>query len=483
MTGPADPGTGRPCQRRGAALRSARGREERDPGVPDHPAGQAHAGPGGPAHVRRAPTCAGPSPRGSCAARRRQRRLLHAARARQPGRRLRDRARGSRPRAAARRCRASPPLRPRARGADSVSRASPSGAAARAAERAAGARCDDRGAGVRAERAHRHPRRQRARPCPLLAALRQPAPAREHGALRLPRPAGARASTSTGTRSRATPSPSSAPRPDATRTTATSPTSSASCRPGASCSAPAGRRTTSAITTPAASASTTPSSASSRSRTRMLELSGDSGLMMFAYTAEAGSKSEEALSLLASWTATARACKRHRRSLMQITRNSVETMAGPSDWFTGAVYIDAVAAPSDTSRLSASSVHFTPGARTAWHTHPNGQTIFVTRGRRPRAAPRRPDRGDPPRRPRLLRAGRGALARRRADAVHDPPRDGRGRRRGQRRDLGRPRHRRGVRRGARVVLSGSAGRAGTVDVTVTTLNGTSAGSRDQFTYG
>jgi quercetin dioxygenase-like cupin family protein len=65
---------------------------------------------------------------------------------------------------------------------------------------------------------------------------------------------------------------------------------------------------------------------------------------------------------------------------MQITRNSLETAAGPSDWFTGAVYIDTVAAPSDRSQLSASSVHFTPGARTAWHTHPNGQTIFVTEG-------------------------------------------------------------------------------------------------------
>jgi quercetin dioxygenase-like cupin family protein len=65
---------------------------------------------------------------------------------------------------------------------------------------------------------------------------------------------------------------------------------------------------------------------------------------------------------------------------MQITRNSRETQAGPTDWFTGAVYIDAVAAPSDSSRLSGSSVHFTPGARTAWHTHPNGQTIWVSEG-------------------------------------------------------------------------------------------------------
>ena len=65
---------------------------------------------------------------------------------------------------------------------------------------------------------------------------------------------------------------------------------------------------------------------------------------------------------------------------MQITRNGVDTAAGPGDWFTGAVYIDAVASPSSSSRLNASSVRFTPGARTAWHAHPNGQTIYVTEG-------------------------------------------------------------------------------------------------------
>ncbi len=65
---------------------------------------------------------------------------------------------------------------------------------------------------------------------------------------------------------------------------------------------------------------------------------------------------------------------------MQITRNSSETRPGPSEWFTGTVYLDAVAAPAEGSRLSASSVHFTPGARTAWHTHPNGQTIWVIEG-------------------------------------------------------------------------------------------------------
>src|SRR5216117_3391028 len=64
---------------------------------------------------------------------------------------------------------------------------------------------------------------------------------------------------------------------------------------------------------------------------------------------------------------------------MQVTRNGIDTAAGPSAWFTGAVYVDTVATPSAQSRLSASSVHFTPGARTAWHT-PNGQTIYVTEG-------------------------------------------------------------------------------------------------------
>jgi quercetin dioxygenase-like cupin family protein len=65
---------------------------------------------------------------------------------------------------------------------------------------------------------------------------------------------------------------------------------------------------------------------------------------------------------------------------MEITRNGIDTAAGPSDWFTGAVFIDTVATPSEKSRLSASSVHFTPGARTAWHTHPNGQALYVLEG-------------------------------------------------------------------------------------------------------
>jgi quercetin dioxygenase-like cupin family protein len=65
---------------------------------------------------------------------------------------------------------------------------------------------------------------------------------------------------------------------------------------------------------------------------------------------------------------------------MQVTRSNIETMAGPSEWFTGTVCVDAVATPSEQSRLYASNVHFSPGARTAWHTHPHGQTIYVTEG-------------------------------------------------------------------------------------------------------
>jgi quercetin dioxygenase-like cupin family protein len=64
---------------------------------------------------------------------------------------------------------------------------------------------------------------------------------------------------------------------------------------------------------------------------------------------------------------------------MEITRN-VATIEGPGDWFSGKVYLDTVATPSDPARAAAAIVHFTPGARTAWHTHPLGQTLYVTEG-------------------------------------------------------------------------------------------------------
>lgn len=65
---------------------------------------------------------------------------------------------------------------------------------------------------------------------------------------------------------------------------------------------------------------------------------------------------------------------------MQITKNTLATAPGPADWFTGTVFVDTIATANPPSRLAAASVHFTPGARTAWHTHPFGQTIHVTEG-------------------------------------------------------------------------------------------------------
>ena len=65
---------------------------------------------------------------------------------------------------------------------------------------------------------------------------------------------------------------------------------------------------------------------------------------------------------------------------MQITRSSIDTQKGPTDWFTGDVYLDAIAAPTGSSAFAGLLVHFTPGARTVWHTHPHGQTLWVTEG-------------------------------------------------------------------------------------------------------
>lgn len=65
---------------------------------------------------------------------------------------------------------------------------------------------------------------------------------------------------------------------------------------------------------------------------------------------------------------------------MEITRSTIQTMKGPAEWFTGDVYIDAVAAATAPARVQGNLVRFTPGARTAWHTHPLGQTIYVTEG-------------------------------------------------------------------------------------------------------
>jgi quercetin dioxygenase-like cupin family protein len=64
---------------------------------------------------------------------------------------------------------------------------------------------------------------------------------------------------------------------------------------------------------------------------------------------------------------------------MKIERKQ-PTVKGPADWFTGDVWIDSILQPQEPSRLNVAAVHFTPGARTAWHTHDGGQTLYVTEG-------------------------------------------------------------------------------------------------------
>ena len=66
---------------------------------------------------------------------------------------------------------------------------------------------------------------------------------------------------------------------------------------------------------------------------------------------------------------------------MDIKRSgSQPSIKGPTDWFTGAVRIDPLFAANDPARAVGASVTFEPGARTAWHTHPLGQTLIVTAG-------------------------------------------------------------------------------------------------------
>ena len=57
------------------------------------------------------------------------------------------------------------------------------------------------------------------------------------------------------------------------------------------------------------------------------------------------------------------------------------TVKGPAEWFTGDVWIDSIVQPHDGSQLNIGAVHFTPGARTAWHSHEGGQMLYVTEGR------------------------------------------------------------------------------------------------------
>src|SRR4051812_43608037 len=66
---------------------------------------------------------------------------------------------------------------------------------------------------------------------------------------------------------------------------------------------------------------------------------------------------------------------------MEITRKAdMRTVEGPAEYFTGRATITRQFQREDPSRLSGAIVHFEPGARSAWHTHPLGQTLIVTEG-------------------------------------------------------------------------------------------------------
>ena len=66
---------------------------------------------------------------------------------------------------------------------------------------------------------------------------------------------------------------------------------------------------------------------------------------------------------------------------MEIKKSgSQPSVKGPADWFTGTVRIDSPFKGSDPARVTGAIVTFEPGARTAWHTHPLGQTLVVTAG-------------------------------------------------------------------------------------------------------
>jgi len=66
---------------------------------------------------------------------------------------------------------------------------------------------------------------------------------------------------------------------------------------------------------------------------------------------------------------------------MEIKRNGSQPSGrGPEAWFTGTVRVDPLFQAPDPARVRGASVTFEPGARTAWHTHPLGQTLIVTAG-------------------------------------------------------------------------------------------------------
>ncbi|GAB7035910.1 cupin domain-containing protein [Streptomyces platensis] len=65
---------------------------------------------------------------------------------------------------------------------------------------------------------------------------------------------------------------------------------------------------------------------------------------------------------------------------MRVTRTPQPTATAPPEWVNGAAGIEEIVALGGSSRFRVDSVHFAPGARTAWHRHPLGQVLHVTAG-------------------------------------------------------------------------------------------------------
>jgi quercetin dioxygenase-like cupin family protein len=91
-----------------------------------------------------------------------------------------------------------------------------------------------------------------------------------------------------------------------------------------------------------------------------------------------------ALAAFAATSASAKSANAQRRSSdmdMDIKRNGSRPSAkGSPDWFTGSVRVDPLFQAPDPARVGGGQVTFEPGARTAWHTHPLGQTLIITAG-------------------------------------------------------------------------------------------------------
>jgi quercetin dioxygenase-like cupin family protein len=83
----------------------------------------------------------------------------------------------------------------------------------------------------------------------------------------------------------------------------------------------------------------------------------------------------------AAATATLTVPTERRNGAMEITRGgSQPSRKGPTEYFTGAVRVDPLFQAPDPARVSGGHVTFEPGARSAWHTHPLGQTLIITSG-------------------------------------------------------------------------------------------------------